>query len=648
MSRAPNRNAIPVSAEEAAARGWRELDVILVTGDAYVDHPAFGAAVIARVLEAAGFRVGVIPQPDWRSPDDFRRLGRPRLFFGVTAGNLDSMVNHYTAFKQRRRDDAYSPAGRAGLRPDRAAIVYAQRVRQAYRPSGDPKGHPPFGPEGPQGPEGQDGPKGRDVPIVLGGIEASLRRLAHYDFWDDAVRRSLLDDAKADLLVYGMGETAVVEIARRLQAGASIRDLTDLPGTAYRTGGNAPAGAVALPSFAEVAADQQAYLEAYRLHSRESSPHTGRRLAQRQGAYTVVVNPPQLPLTTGVLDSIYALPFARQAHPSYTQPIPALEPVQFSITTHRGCFGGCAFCAIVAHQGPCIQSRSKESILAEARSFAGHPDFKGVIVDVGGPTANMYGLACRAQRMQCGCPRDACIFPDICPGLETSHAAQVEILRALRALPHVKHVFVASGIRHDLALADETYLRELAAHHVGGHLKVAPEHISPRVLRAMRKPGVEAFLEFTKAFGVATARAGKEQYLLPYLMAAHPGCTLDDMIELALFLKQRGIRVEQVQTFTPTPMTDAATMFYTGVDPATGEELHVARSPEERRMQAALLRAHDPANYALVKRALLKAGRRDLIGWGRECLIRPRPPTPGARPSGRLPQKQPAPTDDWE
>ncbi len=548
---------------EAHQRGWDEPDIILISGDAYVDHPSFGPALIGRALEAAGYRVGIIAQPDWRGTDDFRRLGRPRLFFGVTAGNMDSMINHFTAERRRRRTDAYTPGGQAGRRPDRATIVYANRAAEAFP----------------------------GVPIVLGGVEASLRRISHYDFWEDAVRRSVLLDAMADLLVYGMGERAVVEIARRLAAGEPVRELRDIAGTAYRcAAGQEPAEATALPDHEQVAADHDAFIAAHRL-SAEQARGSGRTLAQRAGSWSVVVNPPAPPLSSAALDALYALPFTRRAHPGYTEPVPALETVQFSITSHRGCFGGCAFCSLYAHQGRVIQSRSASSIAAEARLLATQSDFKGTISDIGGPTANSYGMSCRKGRAGAGCPRPSCLYPDLCPNLDADHGRQLAMLRQVRAVPGVERVLIASGLRFDLALASPDYLRALARDHVGGHLKVAPEHFTEGVLALMRKPGAECYLHFDREFRKRSREVGKEQYLVPYLIAGHPGCRLDDMHDTAAFMRRHQIRVEQVQLFTPTPMTDATCMWHTGRDPWTGRPVFVAKSPRARAEQLAVLRA---------------------------------------------------------
>jgi len=548
---------------DLSARGWDQLDVILVTGDAYVDHPSFGAAIIVRVLEAEGYRVGVIAQPDWRSVDDFRRLGRPRLFFGVTAGAMDSMVNHYTAHLKLRRDDAYSPGGKHGLRPNRATIVYANRCREAFK----------------------------DVPIVLGGVEASLRRLAHYDYWSGSVRRSILLDAKADILVYGMGERPIVEVARRLAAGETADRLKDIRSTVVAMKpAELPAERIEIPSYEEVAADKLEFAQACKAHLLVANRVEATPLVQRHGDCCVVENAPSPMLTTEELDRIYALPFTRRAHPFYDSlgEIPALRPVKFSITTHRGCFGGCSFCALGLHQGRIIQSRSIASILAEIESFKKLPDFKGIIFDLGGPTANTYGMACRHGQAK-ACRRPSCLFPSLCKNLDASHAPSIELLRRVRATPGVRKAFVASGVRHDLALLDKTFLRELITHHVGGHLKIAPEHICPHVLKLMQKPGVESFEEFLREFAALSKEAGLEQYVVPYLVSSHPGCTLKDMAALRDYLKRRRWRVQQVQDFLPTPMTLSTAMYHAGLNPLTGEPVYVARTAAEKLKQRALL-----------------------------------------------------------
>ncbi len=558
---------LPMSLGEARARGWDELDVVLVTGDAYVDHPAFGAAVIGRVLEAAGYRVGVIAQPDWRSVDDFRRLGKPRLFWGVTAGAMDSMVNRFTSARKPRRRDAYSPGGATGRRPDRAAIVYANRCREAF--SG--------------------------VPVVLGGVEASLRRFAHYDYWSDKIRRSILLDAKADLLAYGMGERQAVEIARRLDAGESVAALRRLPGVLARFAADErPADAVELPAYDELRGHPDLLADATRLHYMASWPGAAAPVVQRHEREWVIENPAPPPMTSEELDAVYALPFTRRAHPAYDAAggVPALESVKFSVVTHRGCFGGCSFCAIGLHQGRSIQSRSIQSILDEIRSFESHPDYRGVVFDLGGPTANMYGMRCRMEgKWPAGrsCRRASCLHPDVCPNLDASHDALRRLLARVRRLPGVRRAFVASGVRHDLALRDDAYVRDLVRHHVGGHLKLAPEHVCDEVLRRMAKPRFEVFLTFLDAFQAHSRAAGKEQYVTPYLMSGHPGCTMSHMRELADFFAARRWRVEQGQDFLPTPMSASTAMFVSGRCPFTGERMYVARSLREKAAQRRLL-----------------------------------------------------------
>lgn len=589
---------LPMSLEEPAGQGIDAFDVILVSGDAYVDHPSFGTAVIGRVLESEGLRVGVIAQPDWHTDGDFRRLGVPRLFFGVTAGNVDSMVNNYTAARRRRRTDAYSPGG-VPRRPDRATIVYADRLHSLFPAT----------------------------PLVLGGIEASLRRFAHYDYWSDRVRKSILADAPADLLVFGMGERQVVEIARRLSAGEGIRDLTGIRGTSWKIPPRAfreldRRDLVTIPSYAEVAKDTKAYARAFALHAAEQDPFHGLAVAQDHGKTVIIQGPPALPLTTGELDRVYELPYTRRAHPSYREEIPALEPVRFSLVSHRGCFGGCSFCAIGHHQGRIIQSRSPESLVREAKRLVEMEGFAGVIRDLGGPTANMYGFRC-PNWASAGACRDRRCSPD-CRSLVSGEKAHLELLRRVREVPGVKRVFIASGVRHDLIdLRDLEYLTELCGHHVGGHLKVAPEHISPRVLSLMGKPGRRAFEAFRRRFAEVSRALGKEQYLLPYFMSGHPGCTIPDMIELAEYIRDEALYTEQGQDFTPTPMTAATCMYYTGIDPSTGEEVHVPRG-REKEIQRALLQYRDTAKADLVREGLRRAGREDLAGKAWNCLVSPK------------------------
>jgi uncharacterized radical SAM protein YgiQ len=586
-----------------AARGWAELDVLFVSGDAYIDHPAFGVPLLARLLEAEGYRVGILAQPDWRDPEALRVMGRPRLFAAISAGAMDSMVNRYTAAKKVRNDDAYTPGGRAGARPDRATIAYTAAVKGAFK----------------------------GLPTIIGGIEASLRRLAHYDYWDDCVRRSLLVDSKADLLLYGMAESALLEVTRRLAAGEAICAIRAVRGTAFLASA-APDGAVVIPDFETVAVDRTAYNSAFRLMAHESNPFNGNPLAQQHGKRWLVVTPPALPLTATELDRLYALPFCKQPHPCYDEPIPAYEQIKFSITSHRGCCGGCAFCAITNHQGKTVQSRSPESIRAEVDRLTRHPEFRGTVTDVGGPTANMYGLGCGDPAAQAACHRQSCLYPEVCPQLRTADRDAVDLLRDLRHRPAVKHLFVASGVRFDLLEHQPGYFDELLAHHVGGLLKVAPETVSPNVARVMRKPGPAAFVRFLESFRVRSEALGRRQAVIPYFISGHPGCTLNDMVEVALFLKRHRLKVEQVQEFTPTPGSLATCIWHTGRDPFTGETVYVPRSARERRLQKALLLWHLPENHADVREALRLAGREDA---GSELLD-----TPSSRPP---PVRQPPP-----
>jgi uncharacterized radical SAM protein YgiQ len=640
----------PTTADEMAARGWDCVDVVFITGDAYVDHPSFAMAILARTLEAAGFRVGMLSQPDWHSCAPWRIFGRPRLFFAVSAGNMDSLINHYTANKKVRNDDAYSPGGRIGLRPDRATLPYCHRAREAFP----------------------------GVPIIAGGVEASLRRLAHYDYWSDTVRRSILLDCKADLLVYGMGEHPIVEIARRLAAGAGVRDLRDLRGVAYVLGaretppaervgelawrpclksngtdgtdgtdrplpshpshpshpslsiGNGPhvdSTVCLLPSFEEVSRDRMAFVEATRLIHINTNPLNAKTLVQYHDRQAVVVNPPTLPLSEQEMDRVYDLPYTRRPHPRYTEPIPAFEMIKDSVTLMRGCFGGCTFCSITAHQGRIMQSRSEESVLGELRKMAADPEFKGVVSDVGGPTANMYQMRCSRPEVEARCKRLSCVHPSICKLLGTDHGPLIELMRKARTEPGIRKVLVASGIRMDLAQLSPEYLRELAEHHVGGHLKVAPEHTDSHVLAIMKKPENDNFESFAHAFKQASAEAGKpKQYLVPYYIASHPGSDLHAMIDLAVFLKRNGYRPDQVQDFIPAPFDIATCMYYTGIDPFTKEQVYVARGLRDRKMQRALMQFFKPENYFEVRKALEEAGRTDLIGGGCDCLIPAQPP----------------------
>ena len=664
---------LPTSREEMDGLGWDSCDVIIVTGDAYVDHPSFGMAIIGRVLEAQGFRVGIIAQPDWRSAGSFAALGRPNLFFGITAGNMDSMVNRYTADRRLRSDDAYSPGGTGGARPDRSVIVYAQRAREAFP----------------------------DVPIVLGGIEASLRRIAHYDYWSEKVRRSVLLDAKADLLVYGNGERQICELAHRLAEGESIRDISDVRGTVFARRGipsdwieidsthldapgpmNAPldpyamsaGGPVAadappappcggsgpppggervvrfvrrvknvdrersvirMPAFEAVAADPVLYAHASRILHLESNPGNARALVQRHGDAEVWLNPPPIPLTTGEMDWVYERPYRRTPHPRYGAAlIPAYKMIRFSVAIQRGCFGGCTFCSITEHEGRIIQSRSEDSVLREIEAVRDNvPGFTGVISDLGGPTANMYRLACKSRAIESACRRPSCVYPSICPNLDTDHAPLIRLYRRARALPGIRRVLIASGVRYDLALESPEYVKELAQHHTGGYLKIAPEAIAEGPLSKMMKPGVGAYHRFKELFDRYSKQAGKEQYLIPYFIAAHPGTSDLDMLDLALWLKRNGFRADQVQAFLPGPMATATAMYHSGKNPLkritrTSEEVLIPKGLKIRRLHKAFLRYHDPNNWPLLREALRRMGRADLIGNGRHQLI------PAYQPAG--------------
>lgn len=575
---------LPTTLTEARRRGWHELDVIFVSGDAYIDHPAFGVPLLARWLEAHGFRVGIISQPDWRSREPFMALGRPRLFFAVSAGAMDSMVAHYTPRKKLRHDDAYTPGNRHGARPNRATIIYTSRLKEAYR----------------------------DVPVVIGGVEASLRRLAHYDYWDDKVRRSLLLDAKADLLIYGMAEQSLLEVACRVRDGEEFDSIENVRGTVLARA-KAPETVTVLPSCEQVASDKGAYVAAFRMAEREQNPWCAAILAQPHGARQVICNPPALPLTEEQLDAIYALPFTREPHPSYKAPIPAFEQIRLSVTTHRGCFGGCSFCAIAGHQGKFIQSRSQKSIVAEVAGLTRKKWFSGTLSDLGGPTANMYGLACGAEDGGKQCRRPSCLFPEMCRNLRTSDHQAVTMLQSVGKQPSVRHVLISSGVRHDLLMRQNAYFSELAAHHVGGLMKVAPEHLVDQVVRLMRKPEHAVFELFLACFREKSQRAGKRQSVVPYLMSGHPGCTLDAMVKMAVELKRLGLKVEQVQEFTPTPGTAATCMYYTGINPEDGSIIHVARSDREKILQKGILLWHLPEQQHKVRQMLAQEGRQDLL-----------------------------------
>ncbi len=679
---------LPTSRAEMDVLGWVSCDIIIVTGDAYVDHPSFGMAIIGRVLEAQGFKVGIIAQPDWHSTRDFEALGAPRLFFGVTGGNMDSMVNRYTSDRRVRSDDAYTPGGQGGKRPDRCVIVYSQRIRESYK----------------------------TVPIVVGGIEASLRRIAHFDYWSEHVRRSVLVDSKADLLVYGNAERQIGAIAQRLDAGETIGDITDLRGTAYLRRGmpagwveidsseldapgplnppidpyaseeerratlaptavpaNASAAAPApapaekvvkfyrkvpnaqrersvirLPSFEQVSADAVLYAHASRILHLESNPGNARALVQRHGTLELWLNPPPIPLGTSEMDAIYELPYARRPHPAYgTAKIPAYHMIRFSVAIQRGCFGGCTFCSITEHEGRIIQSRSEDSVIREIETIRDKvTGFTGVISDLGGPTANMYRLHCKSAAIESACRRPSCVFPGVCPNLNTDHAPLINLYRRARAVRGIKKVLIASGVRYDLAIESPEYVRELATHHTGGYLKIAPEAIGDGPLSKMMKPGVGAYYRFKELFDKYSKEAGKEQYLIPYFIAAHPGTRDQDMLELALWLKKNGFRADQVQAFLPSPMATATAMYHSGKNPLkritrASEEVVVPKGIKVRRLHKAFLRYHDPENWPVLRDALKRMGRADLIGNGKQHLI------PAYQPVGsgaRIGAKRPAPT----
>ena len=622
---------LPMSRAEMDELGWDACDVVLVTGDAYVDHPSFGMAIIGRLLEAQGFRVGIIAQPDWQSAEPFAALGRPALFFGITGGNMDSMVNRYTADRRLRHNDSYTPHGEGGKRPDRSVIVYAQRCREAFR----------------------------DVPIVLGGIESSLRRIAHYDYWSDKVRRSILADAKADVLLYGNAERAVVEVAHRLAkrgakwgaTSAAIASLDDIRGVALfkskvpegwteahaddldASDEGARIGAdktvIRLPGFEQVEQDREAYARASRVLHRESNPGNARALVQRHGDRDLWLTPPPIPLTTPEMDAVYDLPYARAPHPSYGDAkIPAWDMIKFSVTIMRGCFGGCTFCSITEHEGRIIQNRSEESVVREIETIRDKtPGFTGIISDIGGPTANMYRMACKDPKIEAACRRPSCVHPGICPNLNTSHDALIGLYRKARAVPGVKKVMVASGVRYDLAVESPAYVKELVTHHVGGYLKIAPEHTEDGPLAKMMKPGIGTYDRFKQLFDQAAKKAGKQYFLIPYFIAAHPGTTDEDMLNLALWLKKNRYRADQVQTFLPSPMAVATAMYHSGVSPLRGvrhggsEAVETVKGLRQRRLHKAFLRYHDPENWPLLRENLKRMGRADLIGPGKHQLV---------------------------
>lgn len=595
-----NNKFLPISREDMNERGWEQCDFIIVTGDAYVDHHSFGTAVISRVLEHAGYKVGIIAQPDWHSTEDFMKLGRPRLAFLVNAGNMDSMVNHYTVSKRVREKDLYSPGGKMGLRPDRATIVYCNKIREAYK----------------------------HINICIGGVEASLRRFAHYDYWADKVRKSILTDSGADLLIYGMSEKQIVEVAHYLNEGFEAKYIRHVPGTCYLVDSleEVYEENIVIPSYKEVSTNKLKYCEAFKITYQEQDPIRGRTIVQDQGDKYLVVNKPEVILNREELDAVYDLPFTKEYHPIYEPMggIPALEEVKFSIVGSRGCFGNCSFCAITFHQGRAVQSRSKESIVKEAKEMTEMKDFKGYIHDVGGPTANFRKPACNHQLTIGACKAKQCLSPGVCKNMEVDHKEFVDVLRSVRSLPKIKKVFVRSGIRYDYVMADkdDTFFKELVEHHVSGQLKVAPEHVSEQVLKYMGKPAGKTYEEFRQKFFKLTEKAGKKQYIIPYLMSSHPGSTLKEAIELAEYLRDIKYQPEQVQDFYPTPGTLSTAIFYTGLDPITLKPVYVPKTKEEKAMQRALLQFSNPKNYNLVYDALMKAGREDLIGNGPKCLIK--------------------------
>ena len=594
-----SRKFLPVTREEMEKRGILQPDFVYISGDAYVDHPSFGMAIITRLLESRGYSVGIIPQPDWKKKESIAVFGEPRLAFLVSAGNMDSMVNHYTVSKKHRKTDAYSPGGKMGLRPDRAVTVYSNLIRQTYK----------------------------DVPIILGGIEASLRRLAHYDYWADTMKHSVLLDSGADLISYGMGERSILKIAEALDMGIPVEHITNIPGTVYRTKEPSQKG-IRLPSYEEVSTGKKAYAESFRIQYENTDPFTGKILIESYGGKGYIVqNPPSMPLNQKEMDEVYGLPYAGTYHPMYEREgkIPAIEEIRFSITSNRGCFGGCNFCALAFHQGRIVQTRSQESILEEAESFIKDPDFKGYIHDVGGPTADFRHPSCKKQMTKGICTNRQCLFPKPCKNLEADHKDYLELLRKLRKLPGVKKVFIRSGIRFDYVKEDPSpeFLEELVRYHISGQLRVAPEHVSDRVLYYMGKPEHKVYEEFIRRFYKINEKYGMKQYAVPYLMSSHPGCTMKEAVKLAEYVRDMGFMPEQVQDFYPTPSTMSTCMYYTGLDPRTGEKVYVPKAPREKAMQRALLQYRKPENYELVREALEQAGRKDLIGFDRKGLIRP-------------------------
>lgn len=593
---------LPICQKDMDKRGWTEVDFVYVCGDAYVDHPSFGASIITRILEAHGYRVGFIAQPDWKNEESIQVFGRPRLGFLVSAGNMDSMVNHYTVARKRRSSDAYTPGGTTGKRPDYATIVYCNLIRKVYK----------------------------KVPIIIGGIEASLRRLAHYDYWSDSLKHSILIDSQANILSYGMGELSVVAIAEALDSGIAVEDITFIEGTVYRTKNlDSVYDAEMLPSFDEIRRDKRKYAESFYIQYCNTDSVTAKRLVEQYNDHLYVVqNPPARPLTELEMDDIYALPYMRAYHPSYEAVggVPALQEIKFSLTSNRGCYGGCSFCALTFHQGRVVQVRSHDSIIQEAQEMLSDPDFKGYIHDVGGPTANFRHRACEKQEKYGVCTHKQCLYPKPCPNLKIDHRDYLGLLRKLRKLPGVKKVFVRSGIRFDYLVADpdDRFFRELCEYHISGQLRVAPEHVSDAVLTRMGKPQNAVYEKFLQRYQKVNGMYGKKQYVVPYLMSSHPGSTLKEAVELAEYLRDLGYMPEQVQDFYPTPSTISTCMYYTGLDPRTMKKVYVPKNPHEKAMQRALIQYRNPANYDLVREALIQAGRRDLIGFGEKCLIRPR------------------------
>ena len=593
---------LPVCREDMDRRGWDACDFVYVSGDAYVDHPSFGPAIISRLLEAHGYKVGIIAQPDWKDPESIRILGKPRLGFLVSAGNMDSMVNHYSVSKKRRQQDSYTPGGVMGKRPDYATVVYCNLIRSVYK----------------------------DAAIIIGGIEASLRRLAHYDYWSNKLKRSILLDSQADLISYGMGEHSIVEIADALNSGIDIKDITFIDGTVFKTRNlDIVYDYKMLPDYQELKDDKRVYAKSFFVQYSNTDPVLGKRLVEPYyGKEFVVQNPPAKPLTQEEMDEVYALPYMRNYHPCYEADggIPAIREIKFSLISNRGCFGACSFCALTFHQGRIIQARSHESLVEEAKLLTEEPDFKGYIHDVGGPTANFRFPACEKQLTKGACPNRQCLFPEPCKNIRADHSDYISLLRKLRSIPKVKKVFIRSGIRFDYVLADKNraFLRELCEYHVSGQLKVAPEHVADAVLKRMGKPQNSVYMQFVREYKEMNKKIGKEQYLVPYLMSSHPGSTLKEAVELAEYLRDLGYMPEQVQDFYPTPSTLSTCMYYTGLDPRTMEEVYTPHNPHEKAMQRALIQYRNPKNYDLVKEALIKAGRTDLIGFDKKCLIRPR------------------------